>query len=101
MVVITAGPISEFAKVHPPSASPLNDWFFKTKAANWSSFSEMKLTFNSVNNIGNDRFVFNVGGGNDILVVLIHFGIRTLYVRRVLTHNDYDALTKAGSLNTL
>lgn len=101
MVVITKAALHEFVKVHPPAAQPLNDWFFKTKAADWSNFMEMKQTFNSVDAIGKDRYVFNIGGHNYRLIAMIHFGIRTLYVRRILTHGDYTVLSNLGALNTL
>lgn len=98
MVIITKGIIHAFITRHKNATIPLNDWYVKSKASQWSNFSELRQTFNSVDSIGNDRFVFNVGGNNFRIVAMIHFGIRTLYIRAILTHKEYDALSKANKL---
>jgi mRNA interferase HigB len=101
MVIITKGAIHEFSKKQPRSTQPLNDWFDKTQAANWRNFQDVKSTFNSVDSIGNDRFVFNIGGNNYRLIAMIHFTIRTVYIRAILTHREYDGLNATSSLNSL
>ena len=101
MVIITKGIIHAFAAKHSAAAIPLNDWFEKTKNAQWRNFSEIKKTFGSADSIGNNRFVFNIGGNNFRIVAMIHFNIRTLYIRAILTHKEYDFLSKANALNSL
>ena len=101
MVVITKGAIHAFANKHAPALTPLNDWYAKTKKAEWRKFQDVKLTFNSVDFIGNDRYVFNIGGNNYRIIAMIHFDIRTLYIRAILTHQEYDRLYKAGRLTGL
>lgn len=101
MVIITKGAIHSFVKKHPLAAFALNDWFEKAGKANWNNFNEMKFTFNSVDFIGKDRFVFNIGGNNYRLVAMIHFTIRTLYIRAILTHKEYDVLSKNSKLAEL
>lgn len=101
MVIITKGAIHQFAAKHPRSAIPLNDWFEKTALASWKNFQEIKSTFNAVDSIGEDRYVFDIGGNNFRLIAMIHFTIRTLYIRAILTHKEYDALFKAKKLTGL
>jgi mRNA interferase HigB len=101
MVIITKGIIHAFAARHKNATVPLNDWFEKTKIGKWSKFSEVRLTFNSVDSIGNDRYIFNIGGNNFRIVAMIHFNIRTLYIRAILTHREYDALNNANKLTGL
>ncbi len=101
MVIITKGAIHAFSKRHSQSTRPLNDWFDKTFGADWGNFRDVKSTFNSVDFIGNDRYVFNIGGNNYRLVAMIHFTIRTVYIRAILTHREYDGLNASGSLNSL
>jgi len=101
MVVITKGAIHAFAKKHANAVIPLNEWFEKTKKAQWSKFSEVKLTFNSVDSIGNDRFAFDIGGNNFRIIAMIHFDIRTVYIRAILMHSEYDILSKEGKLTSL
>jgi mRNA interferase HigB len=101
MVVFSLGTIHEFAREYPPSTGPLNDWYSKTKKANWSNFTEIKQVFNSCDSIGKDRFVFNIGGNNYRLIAVIHFNIRTVYIRGIMTHKEYDRLNKDGTLTTI
>ena len=52
----------------------------------------MKAMFNSVDAVGNDRFVFNIRGNNYRIVAMIFFDIRTVYIRFVGTHKEYDKI---------
>lgn len=52
----------------------------------------MKAMFNSVDAVGNDRFVFNIRGNNYRLVAMIFFDIRTVYTRFVGMHNEYNKI---------
>ena len=101
MVIITKGAIHNFTRKHPGAAIALNDWFDKASVMNWKNFTEVKGTFNSVDSIGSDRFVFNIGGNNFRLIAMIHFSIRTIYIRAILTHKEYDILSKANKLKGL
>lgn len=98
MVIITKGAIHAFAKKHPAAAISVNDCYNKTKEAQWGKFSEAKLTFNSVDAIGNDRYIFNIGGNNFSILTMIHFDIRTVFIRAILTHAEYDILNKMNKL---
>jgi mRNA interferase HigB len=101
MIVITKGAIHAFAAKHPRSALPLNEWFRKTAAADWGKFQEVKSAFGTVDYVGEDRYVFNIGGNNYRLIAMIHFSIRTVYIRAILSHKEYDVLSKAGKLQGL
>ncbi|WP_229214946.1 type II toxin-antitoxin system HigB family toxin [Dyadobacter bucti] len=61
-------------------------------SADWSNFSDVRKTFNSVDSVGNGLFVFNISGNNCRLVARIFFRKRTLYIRFVGTHQEYDDL---------
>jgi len=101
MRIITKGVIMEFAKKHIQASIPLNDWYRKTMEANWNNFNEVRNTFNTADYVGNDRYVFNIGGNNFRLVAMIHFKVRTVYIRRILTHVEYTVLSKGGNINLL
>jgi len=48
--------------------------------------------FNSVDAVGNDRFVFDIRGNHYRIVAMIFFDIRTVYIRFVGTHKEYDRI---------
>lgn len=81
-----------FGKEHPDAIPALNDWWEKTRAADWDTFPAIRRTFNSVDYVGNDRFVFNVKGNRFRLVAMIFFDKRTVYLRFIGTHGDYDKI---------
>ena len=49
-------------------------------------------TFNSVDAVGHQRYVFNIKGNDFRLVVLIQFTPKTVYIRFVGSHKEYDAI---------
>jgi mRNA interferase HigB len=92
MVVISYGTLREFYQKHPDSEDALNNWYRATAAGDWKNYHEMKQLFNSVDAVGNDRFVFNIRGNSYRLVAMIFFDIRTVYVRFVGHHNEYEKI---------
>ena len=75
---------------HADAVQSLNEWWRKTKKSDWSSLPEIKKSFNSVDYVGNDRYVFNIKGKKYRIVAMIFFDIRTVYIRFVGTHTEYD-----------
>jgi mRNA interferase HigB len=92
MVVISYGTLREFYEEYPDSEDALNNWYRATLAADWSNFHEMKTIFNSVDAVGNDRFVFSIRGNNYRLVAMIFFDIRTVFIRFIGLHKEYDKI---------
>ena len=92
MVVISYGLLRDFFESHADSKDALNNWYKIVLNANWSNYHEMRSMFNSIDAVGNDRYVFNIRGNNYRLVAMIFFDIRTVYIRFVGTHNEYDKI---------
>ena len=92
MVVISYGTLKSFYEQYPDAKDALNNWYRLVLIADWSNYHEMKNMFNTVDAVGNDRFVFNIRGNNYRLVTMIFFDIRTVYIRFVGLHKDYDKI---------
>jgi len=92
MVIITKSKLYQYAESNPQIKAPINDWYDKVVNANWKNLAELKNDFKSVDFIGNDRYVFNIKGNNYRLVVMIHFDIRTIYIRFIGSHSEYDKI---------
>ena len=83
----------DFIDNHPQSMDSLNNWYRAVVSADWRNYHDIKRLFsNSVDAIGNDRFVFNVGGNNYRIIAMIFFDVRTVYIRFVGWHSEYDKL---------
>ena len=99
MVVISYAIIRDFIDANPQATDLMNNWHRIASKADWSDFHDIKTMFsNSVDAIGNDRFVFNVGGGKYRIIALIFFDVRTIYIRFVGRHSEYDKLKNASSV---
>lgn len=83
--------VNYYTKV-PQSKTALEEWYDKTKKSEWTCFADMKQTFNSVDAVGNQRYVFNIKGNDYRLVVLIQFTPKTVYIRFVGTHQVYEKI---------
>ncbi len=92
MVIISKTILAEFGVKHGDSVEALNRWYNDTKQADWNSLIEVKQSFNNVDYVGNDRYVFNIKGNKYRLVVMMFFNIRTVYIRFIGTHAEYDKI---------
>jgi mRNA interferase HigB len=92
MVVIPKSTLKSAIKSYPEAELALNTWYDLTKQSDWKSFNEMKKTFNSLDAVENDRYVFNIKGNHFRLISLILFKIRTVYILFVGTHKEYDGV---------
>jgi mRNA interferase HigB len=90
--IFTEQAIKEYSEMVPESKVALQDWVSKVKKSKWSCFADIKKTFNSVDNVGNQHYVFNIKGNNYRLVVVIKFVIGFVYVRFIGTHSEYDKI---------
>jgi len=82
----------EYYTKYPDSKSALEDWYNKTKEAEWSCFADIKNTFNTVDSAGNKRYVFNIKGNTYRLIAIVLFVPKQVYVRFVGTHTEYDKI---------
>lgn len=92
MVIISKATLVSFYEVEPKAKEPLLKWYYETLFSDWSNFGDVKKTFNSADSVGNDRFVFNIGGNKYRLIAMVHFSKRTLYIRFIGTHKQYDVI---------
>lgn len=92
MVVITKTKLIQFYEAEPKAKEPLIKWYNTVLSSDWTDFHSIEQSYNSVDSVGNDRFVFNVARNKYRIVVMIHFSKRTLYLRFVGTHNQYDKI---------
>jgi len=70
----------------------LDNWYEISKQNDWKNFNEMKKSFNSVDSVGNDRYVFNIKGNHYRLIALILFKVRTVFILFIGTHKEYDLI---------
>lgn len=92
MRIVTYKKIKEFVLIHQESESPLNFWYHTVKAKKWETINELRKDFNTVDYIGNHRFVFNIKGNDYRLIAIISFSAKKVYIRFIGTHAEYDRI---------
>lgn len=90
MRIFTEQTLKEYIAKNPKSRVALQEWVTIVKKSKWECFADIKTTFNSVANVGNQHYVFNIKGNTYRLVVVIKFTIKFVYIRFIGTHTEYD-----------
>jgi len=90
--VIAHRTIVEYGKQHANVKTQLDCWYQVTKAAKWKDFQDIKNTFNHVDYVGNQRYVFNIKGNDYRLVGKILFVQQIIFIRFIGTHGEYDKI---------
>jgi mRNA interferase HigB len=95
MVIVSRRAIHEYASTKSQATEALNEWYLKAKAADWTNLADVKNIVNSVDYVGNDNYVFNVKSNQYRLIARIIFPVRTVFIRFIGTHADYDKINAA------
>lgn len=98
MRIISFSKLREYFDKESNSKVALQDWYKKGSKANWTNFSDLKNTFNSADNVGNGRVVFNVKGNHYRIIAIVRFKFQMVLIRWVGNHKDYDKLKDIDKL---
>lgn len=89
MHIISRKRLREFWEQHPDAEGPLREWFKITSKAEWDSLTDTRKDFPHADLVGICT-VFNIKGNKYRLITAIHYQIKRVYVRNILTHAEYD-----------
>jgi len=89
MHIITRKRLNDFTEKHADAKSALQHWYRLMKFRNFKSFIELRETFPSADRVGK-LTVFNIGGNKARLIAAIHYNRNKVYIRAVLTHEEYN-----------
>ena len=92
MHIISRRPLRDFSKQHSPAKTLLDAWFSEVSRAEWNCFADLKARYGSADVVAGNRVIFNIGGNKYRLVVKIAYKSKTVFVRFVGTHAEYDRI---------
>ncbi|MBR3473225.1 MAG: type II toxin-antitoxin system HigB family toxin [Prevotella sp.] len=92
MRIFTEKTLKEFVTKNPDALLPMQNWAEEVRKSQWTCFADIKKTFNSVDAIGSQRYVFNISGNHYRIVAVVKFTIGFVYIRFVGTHREYDRI---------
>ncbi|MGO9469119.1 MAG: type II toxin-antitoxin system HigB family toxin [Isosphaeraceae bacterium] len=90
--IISWRAIREFIEAHREdhvAPDAFAKWYDLVRNNRFANFSELRRIFPSADLVG-DLVVFNVRGNRYRLVARVVYEKRRVYIRRVLTHAEYD-----------
>ena len=89
MKLISNKALREFAVAHAAADGPLQDFRRLIEKGSYGNFADLRAAFNTVDKVGS-LYVFNIGGNKYRLVAALSFKVQALWVKAVLTHDEYD-----------
>ena len=93
MRIIARRTLKAFWSVHNQAEAPLTAWYVAVSRADWRSPADVKAMFGtSVDFLGDNRVDFDIAGNKYRLVVHVAYPFRTVLVKFVGTHAEYDRI---------
>jgi len=71
---------------------PLEAWYYEARHDQWVSPADVKAKYGSASILKDNRVVFNISGNKYRLVVRINYNSKTVFVRFIGTHKEYDKI---------
>jgi len=95
MRIVARRTLREYCEKTARARSSVEAWYAAVSKADWVGPGDVRKAFPKADFIGNDRVVFNVGGNEFRIVVSIWYEARTLWIKFVGTHAEYDKIKAA------
>jgi mRNA interferase HigB len=91
--VIAKSTLRAFWTRHPAAETPLKAWHAIVSRADWTGPADVKRVFGtSVDFVGDNRVIFDIGGNKYRLVAHCAYPYRRVLIKFVGTHADYDRI---------
>src|ERR1700741_3374670 len=93
MQVIARRTLRQFCERHPQAERPIRAWFAIASKARWTGPAGIKRQFGTtVDFVGDNRVVFDLGGNKYRLIVHISYTFGRMLVKFLGTHAEYDRI---------
>lgn len=92
MRIVTYRRIKDFSAKYADVETALNLWLHLVTTKKRKNFNDVKQNLNSVDYVGNHRFVFNIKGNDYRMISIISFNAQKVYIRFMGTRGDYDKI---------
>ena len=92
MRIIARRTLRDFWLENPSAREPLQAWFREAEGEDWETPADVRARYPRASILRGNRVVFNIKGNEFRLVVHINYPYRTVYIRFVGTHAEYDRI---------
>jgi mRNA interferase HigB len=89
MRVISVDKLVEFSQIHPHAEVSLDAWRQVAESAEWKHIIDVRQVYPHADFV-EGYTVFNIGGNKYRLITKITYVVKTINIKCVLTHSEYD-----------
>ncbi len=90
MTIVNRTAIEKFIRKHANSKASLSSWLEDAEHAEWKTPQDIKDRYRSADLLAGNRVVFDIGGNNYRLVVLVRYHNGILLIQKIGTHAEYS-----------
>ncbi|MBM3273175.1 type II toxin-antitoxin system HigB family toxin [Candidatus Kaiserbacteria bacterium] len=90
MHVISLKMLRDFWRKHPEAEQPLRNWHTVAEHSRFTDLADLKRSFGTADYVP-PYTVFDVGGNNFRVVVIVRYRGGKMFVRWVMTHREVSA----------
>lgn len=93
MQIIARRTLKTFWEANPAAEEPLVVWYARVSKASWDGSADVKAMFGtSIDFVGDNRVIFDIGGNKYRLIVHIAYPFKRVLIKFVGTHKEYDKI---------
>jgi mRNA interferase HigB len=100
MNVIAPRTLRAFWEKHDQAEGPLKEWQKGMQKGDFASLNDLRAVWPHADLAQTKEnvpvIIFNIGGNKYRLVVNVNWTYKTIFVKRIMTHAEYDAWNREG-----
>lgn len=90
MTIVNRQVIEKFIRKHANSKASLSSWLEDAELADWRKPQDIKDRYRSADLLSGNRIIFDIGGNNYRLVVLVRYHNGIVFIEKIGTHAEYS-----------
>ncbi len=98
MNIINRRTINGYCRQYAEVSGTLRSWYHHVSKVKWESFQDIQRDYNSVDAIKDNRYIFNLKGGDYRLIVRISFEYKAVTIKWFGSHAEYNKID-ANTIN--
>ena len=93
MKVVGRRRLERFRQRHADARSQIDAWLHEAEEAEWETPNDIKARYADASFLPDNRVIFNLKGNNYRLDTKVNYKNRTVLIKRIGTHAEYDKWT--------
>ena len=100
MIIVNEEMIDDFLARYRSAEPVFVRWKSRVLGSSWNSPLDAIQKMPGVRSLGQNRLLFNIGGGDYRLLADVDYALQQLTIQFVVTHSQYDRIIRKGDLRS-